>query len=65
MPSMPLFRRRDPWWGADGTAALRRRRRHQAVAFVAFLLSLGAVAGAAIAWVVELGFGGLLGLPWA
>jgi hypothetical protein len=62
---MPLFRRRDPWWGADGAAATRRRRLRRAVAFTAFLLSLGAVAGAAIAWAAELGFGGVLGLPLA
>ena len=65
MPSIPLFRRRDPWWGADGTAALRRRRRRQVVSFTALMLSLGALGGTAIAWAVQLGFGGVLGFPGA
>lgn len=62
MPTLPSFRRRDPWWG-DGAAALRRNRRRQFVSFAAFVLSLGAIGGAAIAWAVELGFSGPLGLP--
>jgi len=65
VPVMPSFRRRDPWWGADGTAAQRRRRRQRAVAFMALMLSLGAVGGAALAWAVELGFGGIVGFPGA
>jgi hypothetical protein len=35
------------------------------VSFAAFMLSLGAIGGAAIAWAVELGLGGVLGLPGA
>jgi hypothetical protein len=53
---LTLFRRRDPWWQMDGQAARRARRRQRLVAGVAFVLSVGAVGGAAVAWAVQLGF---------
>ena len=62
MPSISLFGRRDPWWDVEGTEARRQRRRRQVVAFAAFVLSVGAVAGSAAAWALELGFGRLVGL---
>jgi hypothetical protein len=42
--------------------ARRRRRRQQAVAFVAFVLSCSALAGTAAAWAMELGVARSLGL---
>ena len=56
MTLLTLFRRRDPWWQMDGQAARRVRRRQRLVAVLAFVLSVGAVGGAAVAWAVELGF---------
>ncbi|HEX5590309.1 MAG TPA: hypothetical protein VFX65_08485 [Candidatus Limnocylindrales bacterium] len=62
MPPLPSLRR-DPWWGADGTAARRRRRRQRLVALVALVLALAAVAGAALGWAFQLGVAAGLGLP--
>ena len=60
MPSLSLPSR-VPSFDFEGVGARRRRRRQKLVAFVAFLLSLGALGGAVVAWAVELGFGGVLG----
>lgn len=62
MPSLSMFRRRDPWWEMDGHAARRARRRHQFVASVAFVASLGAIAAAAAAWAIQLGIAGMFGV---
>jgi hypothetical protein len=62
MPSLTL-RRRDPFWDADGRAARRHRRWRRFVGLVAFVVSLGAVAGAVVAWAVELGYAANLGIP--
>jgi hypothetical protein len=55
MPSLSL-RRRDPFWDADGRAARRHRRWRRFVGLVAFVVALGAVGGAVVAWTVELGY---------
>ena len=62
MPSLSLFHR-VPLYDFEGKGAKRRLRRQKLVAFVAFVLSLGAVAGAAAAWAVALGYGSILALP--
>lgn len=62
MSTLPLFRRRDPWWEADGPAARRARRRRMFVSGVAFLASIGAIAGATVAWSIELGVAAALGV---
>ncbi len=61
--SILAFRRRDPWWAMDGPAARRARRRKRIVSFLAFLVSLAAVSGAALAWAVQLGLAESLGIP--
>ena len=61
MPTLSL-RRRDPWWEADGKAARSARRRRRFVAGLAFITSLAAIAAAAFAWSIELGFAALLGV---
>ena len=60
MPALSLFHRA-PSFDFEGVGARRRRRRQKVVAFVAFLLSLGAVCGVVLAWAVELGFERLVG----
>ncbi|NJD28976.1 MAG: hypothetical protein FIA92_11840 [Chloroflexi bacterium] len=62
--SILAFRRRDPWWAMDGPAARRARRRKRIVSLFAFLISLAAVTGAALAWAVQLGLGDTLGLSF-
>jgi uncharacterized membrane protein len=62
MSSLSLFRRRDPWWEADGRAARGERRRRRVVTLIAFAASLVAVGGAAAAWAIELGLPAMLGL---
>ncbi len=62
MSSLSLFRRRDPWWEADGPAARRAHRRRRFVASLAFVASLGAVAGAAFAWSIALGIAAAIGV---
>ena len=54
---VPSFRqnRVDPWWGHEGQAARRDRRRDQLVSLLAFVASLGAVGGAGLAWALRLG----------
>ena len=64
MPSFSL-RRRDPFWDADGVAARRHRRWRRFMGLVAFVVSLGAVGGAAVAWAVELGFATGIGIQLA
>jgi hypothetical protein len=61
--SILAFRRRDPWWAMDGPAARRARRRKRIVSFIAFVASLTAVGGAALAWAAQLGLADALGLP--
>lgn len=61
--SILAFRRRDPWWAMDGPAARRARRRKQLMSIIAFLASLGAIAGAALGWSIQLGLAGSLGIP--
>ena len=62
MSSLSLFRRRDPWWEADGPAARRAHRRRRFVASLAFAASVGAVAGAAFAWSIALGIAAAIGV---
>jgi uncharacterized membrane protein len=62
MPTLSLFRRRDPMWEVDGPAARRARRQQRAVSSVAFATSLVAVGAAALAWALQLGLGGLVGV---
>jgi hypothetical protein len=62
MSTLSLFHRRDPWWEVDGPAARRARRRRRFVSSLAFVVSLGAIAAAALAWSIELGFAAVLGL---
>jgi len=62
MPSITLFRRRDPWWEVDGPAARRARRRQRIVSGIAFAAALAAVGGAAIAWLVQLGLAAAFGV---
>jgi hypothetical protein len=61
MPTLTL-RRRDPWWGLEGPAARRRHRYERFVSTTAFLASLIALGGAALAWSIQLGFAAMVGL---
>jgi len=56
------LRRRDPWWGMEGPAAKRRHRRQRLMSVLAFVAALTALAGAAVAWSIQLGFAAMLGL---
>jgi hypothetical protein len=47
--------RHDPFWDVDGTAARRVRRRHGAVAVLAFAAAFAAVVGAVFAWAGVIG----------
>ena len=60
MPSLSLPHR-VPAFDFEGVGARRRRRWKRFVGFVAFVLSLGAIGGAVLAWAVELGFSGVIG----
>ena len=60
MPILAL-RRRDPWWGLEGPAARRRHRYERFVSFVAFMASLIAIAGAGMAWAIQIGLASQLG----
>lgn len=62
MSSFSLFKRRDPWWEADGPAARREHRRRRLMADLAFVASVTAVVAAAFAWSIELGVAGVLGV---
>jgi uncharacterized membrane protein len=61
MPTLTL-RRRDPWWGLEGPAAKRRYRYQRFISTTAFLASLVAVGGAAIAWAIQIGVAAMFGL---
>ncbi|HYK94984.1 MAG TPA: hypothetical protein VE011_03830 [Candidatus Dormibacteraeota bacterium] len=61
MPSILTLRRRDPWWGLEGPAARRRHRRKRILTVLAFVASCLAIAGAGIAWSIQLGFAAMLG----
>jgi hypothetical protein len=61
MPTLTL-RRRDPWWGLEGPAARRRYRYERFVSTTAFLTSLVAIGGAALAWAIQLGFASMVGI---
>jgi hypothetical protein len=61
MPSLTL-RRRDPWWGQEGPAARRRYRHQRLISATAFLASLLALGGAALAWAIQIGIAATLGL---
>lgn len=63
MTARSLFRRRDPYWEVDGRAARRRARARRLRSGIAFLAAVGAVAGAAFGWAVQLGLAGALGIP--
>jgi hypothetical protein len=62
MSTLSLFRRRDPWWEADGPAARRARRKNRMVSVVAFAASLAAIGATAFAWSIELGVAASLGI---
>jgi hypothetical protein len=61
MPTL-TFRRHDPWWGVDGSAARSRYRGQRVVSTLAFVASLLAISGAATIWAIQLGFAAALGL---
>jgi hypothetical protein len=61
MPTL-AFRRHDPWWGVDGSAARRRYRYQRFVATLAFVFSLTALLGSGALWAIHLGFAGMLGI---
>ena len=61
MPTLS-FRRHDPWWGVDGSAARARYRQQRYVTFLAFALSLSAIVGSGVLWAIHLGFAGMLGI---
>jgi hypothetical protein len=61
MPTLTL-RRRDPWWGQEGPAAKRRHRYERFVSTTAFMASIVAIAGAALAWSIQLGFASMVGI---
>jgi hypothetical protein len=60
MPTLP-FRRHDPWWGVDGSAALRRYRHQRIITALAFVSSLTALLGSGALWAIHLGFAAMLG----
>ncbi|HEU0244934.1 MAG TPA: hypothetical protein VFQ75_13605 [Candidatus Limnocylindrales bacterium] len=62
MPSLSLFNRRDPWWESDGPAARRARRRRGAMNAAAFAAALVAVGASALAWSIQLGVAGAIGI---
>jgi hypothetical protein len=62
VPSFSLFKRRDPWWEAEGPAARREHRRRRLMANLAFAASIAAILGAAFAWAVQLGLAAEIGI---
>lgn len=62
MSRLSLSMRRDPFWEVDGPAARRERRRHRLVSVIALVTATGAVAGAAVAWSIQLGLAAGLGI---
>ena len=61
MPTLTL-RRRDPWWGLEGPAAKRRHRYERFISTTAFMASIVAIGGAALAWSIQLGFASMVGI---
>ena len=61
MPTLTLHRR-DPWWGQEGPAARRRHRYERFVSTTAFMASIVAIGGAALAWSIQLGFASMVGI---
>ena len=61
MPTLTR-RRRDPWWGLEGPAARRRHRYERFISTTAFMASIIAIAGAALAWSIQLGFASMVGI---
>jgi len=59
MPTLTL-RRRDPWWGLEGPAAKRRHRYERFISTTAFMASIVALGGAALAWSIQLGFASMV-----
>ena len=62
MSSLSLFRRRDPWWEADGPAARRQRRKQRAMSSAAFAAAVAAIGATALAWSIELGLASAIGI---
>jgi hypothetical protein len=62
MSSLSLFRRRDPWWEADGPAARRARRRQRAMNTAAFAAAVAAIGASGLAWSIQLGVAGAVGI---
>ena len=56
------FRRHDPWWDVDGSAARRRYRYNRFVSSVAFLSAIAALLGSGALWAIHLGFASILGI---
>ena len=56
------FRRHDPWWDVDGSAARRRYRYNRFVSSVAFLSAVTALLGSGALWAIHLGFASMLGI---
>jgi hypothetical protein len=61
MPTL-AFRRHDPWWDVDGSAARRRYRYNRFVGVLAFAFSIMALMGSGALWAIHLGFAGILGI---
>ena len=61
MPTL-AFRRHDPWWDVDGSAARRRYRYNRFVSFLAFVFSVTALLGSGALWAIHLGFAAMLGI---
>jgi hypothetical protein len=57
-----LFHRRDPDWEVDGPAARREQRSRRMRSGLAFATAVTAVAGAALAWSIQLGLAAALGI---
>jgi hypothetical protein len=62
MSSLSVFRRRDPWWESDGRAARRERRKQRVMSVAAFAAAMVAVGASALAWSIELGVAGAVGI---
>ena len=60
--SLSMFRRRDPWWEADGRAARNARRKKRFVSSLAFVTAVAAVAATAFAWSIQLGIAAHFGI---
>ena len=61
MPTI-AFRRHDPWWDVDGSAAKRRYRYNRFVASLAFFSAITALFGSGALWAIHLGFASMLGI---